>query len=548
VALDGEQRPIILEYPADIFGVVNASDTSLDTGYLARVLRLEHDGTLTTLWDGSHTGKAAVAGADGEVLVVTAPLGQEPAKLWAIKPDKTREERLAFSDADGALVQRAEAYGRDARGRIYLGLRDRPGQPPAVYRLDPGAKALAKVADQAEQGWKGLALDASGAVFYLDAAGKLFARRPDGPAIPLLSAPPPDLALTMFCGVALAQDDTAYVRVGTTKVYQAAHDALVPVAGTAGDASGQQAALAEPHGVAVAADGSYYVADKGKHQVLRFTADGQAGVYAGTGSPGYGADGVDALTAPLSSPRTLRLDGQGNLYVAERAPELAAGDLLDDVGQIASLCLAKPTQDTSRIRRISPAGKVQTAFSVRGRVVLDFAAAADGTLYVAVTDPCGVGPANVLVLSPGGSSSSLPGLTGLTSIPALCLGPAGEVFLAADSKLRKASGGAVQVLPATSGVPGTAYYSGTLACDANGRIYIATRIGATVLRYSPNTNTYEGIAGATSFNFTGSGVDDSLKDARYPTFGPDGTLYFSDAGHKQVKRLPPDKLMLGVPQ
>src|SRR6185503_16015496 len=105
----------------------------------------------------------------------------------------------------------------------------------------------------------------------------------------------------------------------------------------AGDGSplvrdGKQSSFSDPFGVAVAADGTIYVADAGEsNRIRKISPDGNVTTLAG-GSEGF-ADGAGA-SASFNSPSALALGPDGNLYVA-------------DTGN-------------NRIRKITPDGNVST--------------------------------------------------------------------------------------------------------------------------------------------------------------------------------------------
>lgn len=87
--------------------------------------------------------------------------------------------------------------------------------------------------------------------------------------------------------------------------------------GSGGDGGPAIAAqIYAPSGVAVDGHGNIYVS--GDNLVRR--VDGGTGVItavAGTGSPGYDADGVDAKGALLDVPEGIAVDSQGNIYIAD---------------------------------------------------------------------------------------------------------------------------------------------------------------------------------------------------------------------------------------
>ncbi|HEX2167082.1 MAG TPA: hypothetical protein VHG09_07545, partial [Longimicrobiales bacterium] len=82
---------------------------------------------------------------------------------------------------------------------------------------------------------------------------------------------------------------------------------------------GQPAAsspISRPAGVAVAADGSIYIAEAGGHRVRRINAGGLLETVAGTDTPGHSGDGGPATAAELSEPSAVEVH-DGVLYIAD---------------------------------------------------------------------------------------------------------------------------------------------------------------------------------------------------------------------------------------
>ena len=74
-----------------------------------------------------------------------------------------------------------------------------------------------------------------------------------------------------------------------------------------------------PVAIAVNASGTVvYFSDETHNVVRKIGADGIITAVAGTGSPGYSNDGQPGNTAQLNGPEGLALDGNGNLYIADR--------------------------------------------------------------------------------------------------------------------------------------------------------------------------------------------------------------------------------------
>ena len=90
--------------------------------------------------------------------------------------------------------------------------------------------------------------------------------------------------------------------------------------GTGGDGSLATAAqLNSPPGVALDGDGNIYIANARTHSIRKVDADtGIISTIAGNGTQGFSGDGGQATAAQLNFPHSLALDGDGNLYIADR--------------------------------------------------------------------------------------------------------------------------------------------------------------------------------------------------------------------------------------
>lgn len=77
------------------------------------------------------------------------------------------------------------------------------------------------------------------------------------------------------------------------------------------------ASLDSPVGVAVDADGNLYIVDRGNQRIRRVDGSGIISTVAGNGTSGYSGDGGAATSASLSDPLGIAVDAEGSFYVAD---------------------------------------------------------------------------------------------------------------------------------------------------------------------------------------------------------------------------------------
>lgn len=95
---------------------------------------------------------------------------------------------------------------------------------------------------------------------------------------------------------------------------------IVGAGGVGFNGDGKQALssrLSSPSGLALDAAGNLYVADAGNHRIRRVGVDGVVTTVAGSGIGGFAGDGGPAVAAQLSTPRAIALAADGSLYIAD---------------------------------------------------------------------------------------------------------------------------------------------------------------------------------------------------------------------------------------
>lgn len=125
-------------------------------------------------------------------------------------------------------------------------------------------------------------------------------------------------------GLAFAPDGSLYIadtgrqtiqRVGLDGVIHIVAGSFSGVDGDGGPAT--SAWLYDPTSVVIAPDGTLYIADYRHHRIRRVGPDGIITTLAGNGTAGYGGDGGAATAAQLNFPRVIALAPNGSLYIAE---------------------------------------------------------------------------------------------------------------------------------------------------------------------------------------------------------------------------------------
>ncbi|MBI6546789.1 MAG: hypothetical protein HY692_08340 [Cyanobacteria bacterium NC_groundwater_1444_Ag_S-0.65um_54_12] len=148
-----------------------------------------------------------------------------------------------------------------------------------------------------------------------------------GTTIPPAGTLPTDWPMTWPS--AMAQDNLGNLLISVSDgdvVYRIAADGTLTLAagngihGFAGDGGpATQAQLGFPYGIAVDGTGNLYIADQDNQRIRR--VDSTTGIIttvAGNGSYGFAGDGGVATAAQFRDPRSVTVDGAGNLYIADQ--------------------------------------------------------------------------------------------------------------------------------------------------------------------------------------------------------------------------------------
>ncbi|WP_197893518.1 NHL repeat-containing protein [Variovorax sp. PBL-H6] len=178
-------------------------------------------------------------------------------------------------------------------------------------------------------GPQALAVDASGNVYVADTSNHQIRKiTPAGVVTTLAGSTAPGDAdgkgaaaqFRLPDSVAMDANGDIYVADYNHKIRKITPDGVVTTfagSGTAGPADGTGAAAQfnNPGGIAVDANGNFYVADIDNHMIRKITPDGVVTTLAGSTTPGF-ADGTGAA-ARFNTPVGVAVDLGGNVYVTD---------------------------------------------------------------------------------------------------------------------------------------------------------------------------------------------------------------------------------------
>jgi DNA-binding beta-propeller fold protein YncE len=139
--------------------------------------------------------------------------------------------------------------------------------------------------------------------------------------------PAAEAALNGPSGLALADDGTLFIADtfnGRIRAIDPVTGQIRTVVGDGGEYRYQgatepaSASLSRPSGIALDAEGNLYITDSDNHLVRRWDrATGRLARLAGVGVANYGGDGGSALDASLNYPFGAAVDGVGHLLIAD---------------------------------------------------------------------------------------------------------------------------------------------------------------------------------------------------------------------------------------
>lgn len=271
------------------------------------------------------------------------------------------------------------------------------------------------------------------------------------------------------------------------------------VSGMAGDNGPALAAeVGNPYGLTIGPDGALYVGEINTHRVRRIDlATGRITTVVGTGENGYSGDGGLATAAQINEPYEVRFDKDGDLFFVDM--QFAVIRKVDRATGIISTVAG--TGEPGFSGDGGPATSAQ--FNQPHSIAFD----ANGDLYVADI-----------------RNNRIRKIDMKTGIVTTFSGT-GEQVMAPDG----------------SPVSGASWNEPrTMAFDADGDMYVATRKGNAVFRIDMRSLTLHHMAGTGESGYEGDGgpaKNAKLSGPKGISIGPDGGVYIADTESHTIRRI-----------
>ncbi len=294
----------------------------------------------------------------------------------------------------------------------------------------------------------------------------------------------------------------------------------------------RETAFRNPQGIAVAPDGTLYVADIYYDRISRITPDGMAYPVAGHT---YLVDGTTPMKTKLTNPTQMVMADEGSLYFVE---------------------------NWSRVWRLTPAGELVlvagggtlTGAQLEGAEAT--AAKLDRYIYGIALSPGGelyISAAGIYRVDPNGHIWSVSKDSALWFSGKIAFTPAGELLIANIGKsdlLKLKIDGHLETL---AGIAGSAGFSGdgrpatdaqlagpyAVAPGPQGELYIADTSNGRIRVVRPD-GTIRTLAGNGQLGYSGDGGPPTVAQLYYPydvTTGYNNEIYIADGGHGSIRRI-----------
>ena len=318
--------------------------------------------------------------------------------------------------------------------------------------------------------------------------------------------------------------------------------------------TGTGASFNGPRGMAFDSSGNLYVADWGNNMIRMITISGGIGTVstlAGTITAGH-ADGTNAQ-ATFNGPRTVAVDGSGNVYVADWGN--------DTIREIASGGGVTTLAGQVGVAGFADGAGAAAIFNGNYGVAVD----ASGNIYVAdtannlirkMTVSSGVGTVSTFAgtPAPAGSADGSGSVARFNQPRGVAMDSSGNIYVADtnnDTIREVTPAGAVTTIAGTAGVQGSTdatgaaasfNHPGAIAVDSSGNLYVADTNNDTIrmLTLSGSVWTVSTIGGSAGSAGSTDGAATTAAKFNAPSgiaVDSSGNVYVADSGNQKIREI-----------
>ena len=269
-----------------------------------------------------------------------------------------------------------------------------------------------------------------------------------------------------------------------------------------------------PNSVAVASDGTIYLADRHRHTVLQVETDGSLSVFAGTGFAGFSGDRDAATAAQLNMPTGVAVTADdATVYIADRGNHRIRK--VDVATRVITTVAGTEIAGFSGDTRAATAAVLNNPF--------DVAVDGDGNVYIADTDNHRIRKVTVatgIIDTIAGSGSYGAGNGGYSGD--------GEDVPATEARLNTPIG---------------------VTVDGDGNVYIGDFRNHRVRKVTVATGKIDYIAGNGTAGFSGDLGQAKEAQLHFPyglAVASDGTVYITDVSNNRIRKVATDGVITTV--